>query len=150
MEITKTVCSRHLHVVCTPAVLLISNLQKRYWEFMAYFIIATTILHLLFGSSDFFVGLLGYCALGIEATLPIPQVLANQKARSCKGFRLSVLVAWLLGDIMKTAFFLSSENIGPQFKICAGIQFALDAYLGVQFWMFGNGDSIKDLEMSRG
>lgn len=117
---------------------------------MAYFIIATTILHLLFGSSDFFVGLLGYCALGIEATLPIPQVLANQKARSCKGFRLSVLVAWLLGDIMKTAFFLSSENIGPQFKICAGIQFALDAYLGVQFWMFGNGDSIKDLEMSRG
>lgn len=135
-------------VVCTASGIVDFRSPKRYWEFMAYFVVVTTILYLLFGSSDFFVGLLGYCALGVEATLPIPQVLANQKARSCKGFRLSVLVAWLLGDIMKTAFFFSSENVGSQFKICAGIQFALDAYLGVQFWMFGNGDTIKDLEMS--
>lgn len=133
----------HLH----PTLLLIANC-KRYWEFMAYFVVATSILQLFFGSSEFFVGLLGYCALGVEATLPIPQVLANQRARSCKGFRLSVLVSWLLGDIMKTIFFFSSEHVGLQFKLCAGIQFALDAYLGVQFWMFGNSDNLKDLEMS--
>lgn len=49
---------------------------------------------------------------------------------------------------MKTAFFFSSEHVGLQFKLCAGVQFALDAYLGVQFCMFGNDDSTKDLEMS--
>lgn len=115
---------------------------------MVYFIIITAVLQLFFGSSRFFVGLLGYCALGVEATLPVPQVLANQQARSCKGFRLSVLVSWLIGDIMKIAFFYSSEHVGLQFKLCAGAQFALDAYLGIQFWMFGNGDSTKELEMS--
>ncbi|KAH8146876.1 uncharacterized protein LAJ45_09250 [Morchella importuna] len=122
--------------------------QRPYWEFLAYFFVITAILQLFFGSSEFFVGLLGYCALGVEAGLPIPQVLANQKARSCKGFRLSVLVSWLIGDIMKTVFFYSSDHVGMQFRLCAGIQFALDAYLGFQFWMFGNGELAKDFEMS--
>lgn len=135
-------------LLISPAPLLIWTTSKRYWEFLAYFFVITAILQLFFGSSEFFVGLLGYCALGVEAGLPIPQVLANQKARSCKGFRLSVLVSWLIGDIMKTVFFYSSDHVGMQFRLCAGIQFALDAYLGFQFWMFGNGELAKDFEMS--
>jgi solute carrier family 66, member 2 len=92
--------------------------------------------------------LVGYVALGVEAMLPIPQVLANQKSRSCTGFRLSVLISWLIGDTMKTIFFYSSDHIGLQFKLCAGVQFALDAYMGVQFWMFGSGETSKDVEMN--
>ncbi|CUS10552.1 unnamed protein product [Tuber aestivum] len=113
--------------------------QKPYWTFLLYFTLTALTLHLLFGSSQFFVDVVGYLALGVEATLPIPQVLSNQRSRSCAGFRLSVLASWLLGDVMKMLYFFSAEHVDVQFKLCAGVQFALDAYLGVQFWMFGGG-----------
>ncbi|RPB03531.1 hypothetical protein L873DRAFT_1633082, partial [Choiromyces venosus 120613-1] len=111
--------------------------QKPYWSFLAYFTLTTLTLQLLFGSSQLFIDLVGYVALGVEATLPIPQVLSNQRSRSCDGFRLSVLASWLLGDVMKMLYFFSAQHVGLQFKLCAGVQFVLDAYLGVQFWMFG-------------
>ncbi|KAG0643038.1 hypothetical protein HOY80DRAFT_916829 [Tuber brumale] len=112
--------------------------QKPYWSFLLYFSLTTLTLHLLFGSSQLFIDMVGYLALGVEATLPIPQVLSNQRSRSCDGFRLSVLASWLLGDVMKMLYFFSAKHVGVQFKLCAGVQFTLDAYLGVQFWMFGS------------
>ncbi|CAZ83424.1 unnamed protein product [Tuber melanosporum] len=113
--------------------------QKPYWSFLLYFSLITLTLHLLFGSSQLFIDMVGYLALGVEATLPIPQVLSNQSSRSCDGFRLSVLASWLLGDVMKILYFFSAEHVSVQFKLCAGVQFTLDTYLGVQSWMFGSG-----------
>ncbi|RPA87073.1 hypothetical protein BJ508DRAFT_185092, partial [Ascobolus immersus RN42] len=113
--------------------------QRPYWEFLAYFFSAFTFLQIFFGSSQTFIDLTGYLSLGIEAVLPLPQVLENQRSRSCSGFRLSVLASWILGDVMKQVFFFSSEHVGNEFKICAGLQMMLDMYLGVQFFMFGNG-----------
>jgi hypothetical protein len=113
--------------------------QRPYWEFLAYFVGITTVLQLLFGSSQTFVDLVGYVALGIEALLPLPQVLANQRSRSCDGFRVSVLASWLIGDAMKMVYFHNAEHVGVQFKLCAFVQMVLDAYLGVQFWWFGAG-----------
>ncbi|KAF8469112.1 hypothetical protein BDZ91DRAFT_655742 [Kalaharituber pfeilii] len=114
--------------------------QKPYWDFLIYFFLTTTALQLLLGSSPIYVALQGYVALGIEATLPIPQVLQNHRAKSCHGFRLSVLASWIIGDIMKQVFFFSADHISLQFKLCAMFQMALDLFLGVQFWMYGNGD----------
>lgn len=113
--------------------------QRPYWEFLAYFVGVTTALQLLFGRSQLFVDLVGYVALGIEALLPLPQVLANQRSRSCAGFRVSVLASWLLGDAMKMVYFYNAQHVGIQFKACAIVQMVLDAYLGVQFWRFGAG-----------
>ncbi|KAL7267562.1 hypothetical protein RUND412_009848 [Rhizina undulata] len=118
--------------------------QRPFWTFLLYFTLTTTTLQLLLGSSPLFVDTLGYLALGIEAALPLPQVLANHKAKSCHGFRVSLLAAWLLGDVMKTIFFFNAEKVGLQFKICAAVQFVLDAFLGVQFWMFGAGEGKKE------
>ncbi|PWW72101.1 hypothetical protein C7212DRAFT_228036, partial [Tuber magnatum] len=120
--------------------------QKPYWSFLLYFTLTTLALHLLFGSSQLFIDMVGYLALGVEATLPIPQVLSNQRSRSCAGFRLSLLASWLLGDVMKMLYFLSAEHVGMQFKLCAGVQFTLDAYLGLQFWMFGGGGGGEGVE----
>jgi hypothetical protein len=36
-------------------------------------------------------------------------------------------------------FFVASD-VGRQFKVCACLQAALDCYLGVQFWRWGDGD----------
>lgn len=95
-------------------------------------------MQLLFGSSTTFVTLIGYMALGIEASLPIPQVIANYQNRSCKGFRFSVIVFWLMGDIMKGIYFLNS-NTPFAFKLCGFIQFSFDLFLGYQFYLYGEG-----------
>lgn len=77
--------------------------------------------------------------LGIEALLPLPQVLQNKRRGSCDGFRVTVLASWLAGDAMKLVFFWNAEKVGTLFKACAVVQSALDAFLGVQFWWYGNG-----------
>ena len=115
---------------------------RPYWMFMAYYTITLVILQLLLGWSPWFSALQGYFALGIEATLPLPQVLANERAQSVKGFRLSVLVNWLLGDVMKmTYFFMALSPIPWAFKLCGLLQSVCDTYLGVQYWRFGPGRS---------
>lgn len=124
--------------------------QRPYWEFLAYFFTAYTILQVFLGHNASFIGLTGYLSLGIEALLPIPQVLENQRTRSCAGFRVSVLASWILGDVMKQVFFFSSEHVGPEFKICAGFQMMLDIYLCVQFFMFGDGSGPAAVAAKKG
>lgn len=100
-------------------------------------------LQLLAGGSQVYVTLQGFLALGVEATLPIPQVVQNWRRKSCQGFRVSVLASWLLGDVMKQVFFFSAERIGLQFKLCAVFQMAMDLLLGWQFWCYGNGEGLE-------
>ncbi len=84
---------------------------------------------------------IGIIGLSVEATLPIPQILSNARSRSCKGFRLSVLASWLAGDAMKMFwFFTSSTSIPWAFKACGMFQAACDAFLGVQYMMYGDGE----------
>jgi hypothetical protein len=83
----------------------------------------------------------------VEAILPIPQVLENERRRSCKGFRLSVLANWLIGDVFKmTYFFLSEGDVPLAFKACGLIQTVCDCYLGIQYWRFGSGETSPEDE----
>lgn len=87
--------------------------------------------------TEAYINLLGTAGLTVEALLPLPQIITNQRARSCRGFRLSVIVAWLLGDAMKIYYLFSTKDVVPLgFKMCATFQSVCDAYLGVQYWMF--------------
>lgn len=108
---------------------------------MGYFIAALFVIHLS-PISDFstYISLLGCIGLAVEATLPVPQIVANHRSGSCKGFRLSVLAAWIIGDSMKMSyFFMSSEPIPWAFKLCGMFQCVCDCYLGIQYWMFTRG-----------
>lgn len=90
--------------------------------------------------SEAYIELLGFAGLGVEAFLPVPQIIANQRARSCKGFRFSVLGAWLLGDVMKMSyFFLSGSKVPFAFRFCGVLQCLCDLYLAFQYFTFGNG-----------
>lgn len=84
--------------------------------------------------------LIGYLALTVEALLPFPQMLANYQSKSCKGFRVSVLFSWLLGDVLKMMFFFFAESPIPRaFKICGTFAFMCDLYLGYQYLEYGEG-----------
>ena len=122
--------------------------RRTYWQFLAYYALTLTALQALIGSDPFYIAFQGYVALTIEATLPIPQVLENQRSQSCSGFRLSVLINWLIGDAFKmTYFFLSEGGVPWAFKLCGIFQAMCDCYLGVQYLMYGNGPSEGGIEM---
>jgi solute carrier family 66, member 2 len=122
--------------------------RRPYWQFLAYYTITLLALQYLVGSNTFYIQLQGYVALSVEAILPIPQILENQRNQTCKGFRLSVLVNWLIGDVFKMSYFFLSEGGVPwAFKLCGFFQAACDCFLGVQYWMFGSGEGTVEAEM---
>lgn len=119
----------------------LTNDDCSYWLFLAYFVTILTVIHLSpISYSQAYISLLGYIGLAVEATLPLPQIFANHRSGSCKGFRLSLLAAWILGDAMKMSFFFfSAEPIPWAFKMCGMFQCVCDSYLGFQYWMFTRG-----------
>jgi hypothetical protein len=114
-----------------------------YWEFLLLLPLSLLIIHTLLRptSHSLYTHLIGYLGLAIEAILPLPQIFANQRAKSCKGFRVSVLANWLLGDAMKMGFFFTSDagKVPWAFKMCGIFQACCDAGLGVQYWVYGDG-----------
>lgn len=119
----------------------------RFWQFLLYLFIGLVVCELVLTPLPplyaLYSSLVGYLGLSIEATLPIPQILANAQTKSCKGFRLSVLVSWLAGDAMKMFwFFTATTEIPWAFKICGMFQASCDCFLGVQYLMYGEGETV--------
>ncbi|OCK82185.1 hypothetical protein K432DRAFT_433648 [Lepidopterella palustris CBS 459.81] len=119
---------------------------KPYWSFLTYLTVSLLALHVLFSATSLFIPyteMLGLVALAIEATLPLPQLWANQKRRGCKGFRVSVVANWLVGDVFKMWFFFAQGEgeggVPIAFKLCGVFQMCCDVGLGVQWWIFGDG-----------
>lgn len=109
----------------------------QYIEFLAGFILCQIILFLVLGRADIFINLLGFAALGLESTLPIPQLLTNQKQRSLHGFRMTTLAGWVAGDTYKTLYFFLQHS-PLQFKICAIFQLTTDCIIVLQRLRYGN------------
>jgi hypothetical protein len=117
---------------------------RPYWTFITYFTGVLLVLHLVMSSTSIFVpytDLLGMVALTIEATLPLPQLLANYQRRGCKGFRPSVIVNWVIGDTFKMWFFFASSNgeVPWAFKACGIFQACCDLGLAAQYLIWGDG-----------
>ncbi|KAF7309604.1 Clathrin heavy chain [Mycena indigotica] len=106
-------------------------------EFLAGLILLEAILFLILGHYDVYVAVLGFIALGLESTLPIPQLISNYSQRSLYGFRMSTLIGWAGGDAFKTAyFFLQGSPL--QFKVCAIFQLSVDLAIVGQRFVYGN------------
>jgi len=120
--------------------------DKPYWKTLLYLFITLLALELLLEPMPpiyaKYSDLVGYIGLAVEATLPLPQLYSNARSRSCKGFRLSVLINWLLGDSMKMFWFFTSKTAIPwSFKLCGMFQAACDLFIGVQYLLYGDGES---------
>jgi len=108
----------------------------QYIEFLAGFILCLAILFLIFGRSDVFVSILGFVALGLESTLPIPQLISNFKQRSLYGFRMSTLIGWVGGDAFKVVYFFLQHS-PLQFQVCAVFQLSIDFVIIIQRLYYG-------------
>lgn len=60
---------------------------------------------------------------------------------------MSVLASWLAGDAMKMFwFFTSTTQIPWAFKLCGIFQACCDAFLGIQYLMYGGGEQEHKLK----
>lgn len=123
-----------------------------YFQFLGYFAGILLAIHVLLpfvSGSPAYITFLGYFGLAVEAILPIPQIVKNHKARSCKGFRLTVIANWLADDAMKMSYFVLSRQYVPwPFRLCGMFQACCDSYLGLQFYMYGEGLGGTEIPMS--
>eukprot|EP00033_Pygsuia_biforma_P003384 GCRY01003707.1.p1 GENE.GCRY01003707.1~~GCRY01003707.1.p1 ORF type:complete len:224 (+),score=28.60 GCRY01003707.1:155-826(+) len=99
-----------------------------YLEFILAFSIATGLPVLLFSENEFLIEFVGLLALGLEAALPVPQLIHIYRTRSTKGLSIALVLIWFGGDFFKTYFFHISE--APlQFVLCGGFQTLVDALI---------------------
>ncbi|KAF2201029.1 hypothetical protein GQ43DRAFT_481036 [Delitschia confertaspora ATCC 74209] len=119
---------------------------KPYWSFLALFFSTLLVLHIVLSPTTLFpayTSLLGTLALSIEAVLPLPQLWTNYTRRNCRGFRVSVIFNWVLGDVFKMWFFFASGSgeggVPWAFKACGVFQACCDAGLAGQWWWYGDG-----------
>ncbi|KAJ7090565.1 hypothetical protein C8R43DRAFT_1050233 [Mycena crocata] len=113
-------------------------------EFLAGLILLHTIFFLILGRFEYYVTILGFVALGLESTLPIPQLISNYKQRSLYGFRMSTLIGWAGGDAFKTAYFFW-QGSPIQFKACAVFQLSIDLAIVIQRVLYGNAPPLSVL-----
>lgn len=106
-----------------------------YLIFLFLYILFLLILYIPLSHSSTFISLLGYIALGLESTLPIPQLIANYRRKSLAGFRASVLFGWLGGDSFKLLYFLFKRS-PAQFTTCAVFQLSVDLAILAQRWLY--------------
>lgn len=118
-----------------------TNGYSRYWQAIMYFAAGLVVLELLLshmpGLYATYSNIIGCIGLAVEATLPLPQILMNNRTRSCKGLRLSLLASWVGGDCMKLVwFFTATSEIPWSFKISGMFQASCDWFLAAQYMMY--------------
>ncbi|KAL7421231.1 hypothetical protein Q5752_004116 [Cryptotrichosporon argae] len=107
-----------------------------YLEFLAGLIVVLGVLQVILGRWAWYINALGFVALSIESTLPIPQFIANYRRKSCHGFRSSTLAGWLFGDVFKTAYYFVRHNPLP-FKLTGLVTIGWDIAVLVQRIVYG-------------
>ncbi|MCO5565830.1 hypothetical protein L7F22_019505 [Adiantum nelumboides] len=118
-----------------------------YLLFLAALIIFLAVLQVILGSLSSYIWVLGMFALGLEATLPVPQAMTNYSRKSLGGFRLSVLLGWAFGDAFKTVYFLMQSS-PIQFVISALFALSVDIVICAQLYLYRE-QTAKDWEDMR-
>ncbi|KAG0340005.1 PQ-loop repeat-containing protein 1 [Podila humilis] len=106
-----------------------------YYLFLAGFTVVIGLSLLIIGKTPFFVELLGLAALGIEATVPLPQAIQNYRSKSTAGFSPAILLMWVIGDSVKTYYYIIT-HAKYQFIGCGVIQLCIDCVIIFQTFIY--------------
>ena len=120
-----------------------------FMKFVGVLVGLLTVLTTFFVNQTWFVEFIGTVALGIEATLALPQAYANWKNRSAEGLNLILIATWFIGDALKTIVFLS-EHAPMQFVACGVFQLFVDFIILFQILTYRTGPSPQAVLTGRG
>ena len=106
------------------------ELYSSYLLFLVCFTLVLTVFSVALMRYVAYVVVLGYIALMIEAMLGVPQAYKNCIIGT-RGLSAFLIWSWLLGDIVKTAFFIMLDAPMP-FLVCGSFQVAVDIFIMLQ------------------
>lgn len=113
-----------------------------YCQFMLLFCLICGVLTYVFINNVYFIELLGFLAVFIEALLGAPQFYRNYQNLSTQGMSIQMVCFWLSGDTFKTGYFFLKE--APlQFTLCGALQVFIDLSILGQVFYFRNGKRPK-------
>ncbi|CAG8495290.1 3488_t:CDS:2 [Paraglomus occultum] len=110
----------------------------RYRSYIIFLSILTGTLGIFYvtlGGYHWAITTLGYMALGIESTVPMPQAWENFRRQSVEGFSPLILLMWFFGDTFKTFYFLYTAS-PLQFILCGIVQLSVDSLVVFQFILY--------------
>ncbi|WAQ91138.1 hypothetical protein PtA15_14A18 [Puccinia triticina] len=98
---------------------------------------------------DWFIQASGFFSLGLESTLPIPQLITNFRRKSLAGLSSMVLFGWLFGDSFKSIYlvFITPDSNSIQFKICALFQLSIDILILAQALIYRRQTKLDSIEL---
>jgi len=109
------------------------------WDDIASYILCMLVISVVVGVvsmflmwSEWYVELLGFLALLIEATLGFPQLIRNHQ-KGTQGLSTFLISSWLIGDVSKTIYFISL-SVPVQFTLCSLIQITVDCLIFLQIY----------------
>ena len=107
-----------------------------YVEFVVTLAVLLVLLHGSFGGSAAYGAALGALALGVEATLPLPQAVQNYRMQSSAGLTWPLIASWACGDAFKLVVAVS-RGFPLQFLVCGVTQLCLDGVILAQMlWIY--------------
>ncbi|VDM52814.1 unnamed protein product [Angiostrongylus costaricensis] len=91
-----------------------------------------------------YVETLGMVSLLVEASLGAPQLVRNWQRKSTQGMSIPMVLAWLCGDLAKTAYFVATGS-PLQFWVCAILQISIDIFILGQVLVYRNNSGASEL-----
>ncbi|KAI9190497.1 hypothetical protein H9P43_001931 [Blastocladiella emersonii ATCC 22665] len=83
------------------------------------------LIPICFDVEPWFYEPLGALALGIEATVPMPQAYSNWRNKSVQGISAVVILSWFGGDLFKIFYYIANDAPAA-FLACGIVQFTVD------------------------
>ncbi|XP_071813659.1 solute carrier family 66 member 2-like isoform X1 [Apostichopus japonicus] len=111
-------------------------------QFMLLFCLVSGLVTYVFINNVYFIEVLGFLAVFIEALLGAPQFYRNYQNLSTQGMSVQMVCFWLSGDTFKTGYFIVKE--APlQFTLCGALQVIIDLSILAQVFYYRNGPRHK-------
>lgn len=105
-----------------------------YLQFEGALVAVLACGQLVAGGLGWYSPTLGALALGIEALLPVPQMLTIFKTRNTGGVSTVMIGAWVAGDALKTVYAVMKSAPLP-FVACGLFQLSVDVVLALQLFV---------------
>jgi len=111
-----------------------TSIVKNFWRWndfdvyvkvIAYAWGALTLSTFLMNKNSFYVELIGYSSVLVEACLGLPQLISNHNKKSTVGLSVGLIASWVLGDTSKIYYYIML-NQPLQFTLCGALQLVVD------------------------
>jgi len=100
---------------------------------------ATTFL---FYKNDFYVELIGYSSVIVEACLGLPQMITNNRRKNTDGLSMGLIGSWVFGDSAKIFMYIKLDQ-PSQFILCGALQLMVDFLIVGQIVAYRNNKERK-------